>query len=90
MRQAFKKFLVGIVRLLINLFGQGWRRRAGIVLREAMASNGYDEVIKEIVTPRGTVRFSAYTATHAEGSFAGPGAGGWITGSFRVSAGDVH
>lgn len=57
MRQAFKKFLVGIVRLLINLFGQGWRRRAGIVLREAMASNGYDEVIKEIVTPRGTVRF---------------------------------
>jgi hypothetical protein len=39
---------------------------------------------------RGTVRFSAYTATHAEGSFAGPGAGGWITGSFRVSVGDVH
>lgn len=57
MRQLFKKVLVSIVRLLINLFGQGWRRRAGIILREAMAFNGYDEVIKEIATSRGTVRF---------------------------------
>jgi len=43
--------------MFINLFGQGWRRRAGVVLREAMSSNGYDEVIKEIVTSRGTVCF---------------------------------
>jgi len=57
MRQAIKKILVGIVRVLINLFGQGWRRRWGIILREAMSSNGYDEVIKAIETPRGTVRF---------------------------------
>ena len=55
--KALKKFLVGLVRLWINLFGQGWRRRWGLVLREAMASNGFDEVIKEIATPRGTVRF---------------------------------
>lgn len=57
MRQTIKKIVVGIVRVLINLFGQGWRRRVGIVFREAMSSNGYDEVIKEIDTERGTVRF---------------------------------
>lgn len=57
MRQAFKNVLVAIMRTMINLFGRGWRRRVGIVLREAMSSNGYDEVVKEIETPRGTVRF---------------------------------
>lgn len=57
MMQAIKKLLVGIVRFWINLFGQGWRRRWGIIFRDAMGSNGFDEVIKEIVTPRGTVRF---------------------------------
>lgn len=55
--QAIKKLLVAIVRLWINLFGQGWRQRWGQVLREAMASNGFDEVVKDIETSRGTVRF---------------------------------
>lgn len=55
--QAMKRLLVAIVRIWINLFGAGWRRRWGQVLRDAMGSNGFDEVIKEIATPRGTVRF---------------------------------
>lgn len=57
MRKAIKAILVGAVRVLINLFGQGWRRRVGIVLREAMSSNGYDEIIKTIPTSRGEIRF---------------------------------
>lgn len=57
MRQAIKNMLVLFVRLLINLFGAGWRRRVGIILRAAMSSNGYDEVIKDIKTARGTIRF---------------------------------
>lgn len=57
MKKMLRAFLVGALRLLINLFGQGWRRRVGVVLREAMSSNGFDEIIKEIHTPRGTVRF---------------------------------
>ncbi|PCI42182.1 MAG: methyltransferase [Rhodospirillaceae bacterium] len=57
MRQGLKNVLVGFVRLLINLFGQGWRRRVAIVLREAMSSNGFDEVIKDIETKRGTISF---------------------------------
>lgn len=57
MSHPIKNILVGGVRVLINLFGQGWRRRVGIVLREAMDSNGFDEVIKVIETPRGAIRF---------------------------------
>lgn len=57
MKQAIKNLLVGAVRLAINLFGQGWRRRAGIVLREAMASNGHDEVVRTVDTTRGTLHF---------------------------------
>ena len=57
MMQAIKKVLVAVVRVWINLLGQGWRRRWGIILRDAMSANGFDEVIKAIDTPRGTVRF---------------------------------
>lgn len=52
-----KTLIVGIVRVWINLFGHGWRRRWGMILREAMSSNGYEEIVKDIPTPRGTVKF---------------------------------
>lgn len=57
MGRLVKSFLIGLVKVWINLFGPGWRRQWGRVLRGAMASNGFDETIQDIETRRGTIRF---------------------------------
>lgn len=57
MKKIIKGALVGVVRLFLHLFGEGWRKRVVNILRAAMSSRGFDEVIKDIETPRGTVRF---------------------------------
>jgi FkbM family methyltransferase len=57
MKQKIRSILVCTSRVFINLFGENWRRKITIILREAMSSHGYDEVIKEIQTARGDIRF---------------------------------
>ncbi|MDV7340812.1 FkbM family methyltransferase [Terasakiella sp. A23] len=57
MKQFIKKNLVGVVRFMITIFGEGWRRKVSLILREAMSRHGFDEVIKVIETKRGRVRF---------------------------------
>ncbi|NVK18588.1 MAG: FkbM family methyltransferase [Methylocystaceae bacterium] len=57
MKTVIKNTLVGTVRFFINLFGEAWRKKVGLVLREAMSSNGFDEIIKTIETKRGDIRF---------------------------------
>lgn len=57
MNDILKAFLIRSVRLFINLFGEGWRRRVSAVLRVAMAARGFDEIMETIETKRGAVRF---------------------------------
>lgn len=57
MKKILKCILVGFFRVLINLFGQGWRNRMTRVLHEAMSSHGFVEIIKSIETKRGMVKF---------------------------------
>ncbi|PIW30980.1 MAG: hypothetical protein COW30_00750 [Rhodospirillales bacterium CG15_BIG_FIL_POST_REV_8_21_14_020_66_15] len=57
MLQIIKCILVGLVRGLTWPLGTGGRRRVLRILRQGMNTAGFDEVIAEIPTPRGAVRF---------------------------------
>lgn len=57
MLQFIKCILVTLVRILTWPLGAGGRRRLLRVLRQGMKTHGFDEVIAEIPTPRGLVKF---------------------------------
>lgn len=57
MKRTIKNVLVKLVRLFIGLFGQQWRKHVSKIIREAMSSRGFDEVIVDAKTPQGNIRF---------------------------------
>tara|TARA_R110001592_G_scaffold57277_1_gene174187 strand:+ start:65724 stop:66608 length:885 start_codon:yes stop_codon:yes gene_type:complete len=57
MLQIIKCLLIGLFRVLTWPLGTGGRRRLLRILRQGMKIHGFDEVIAEIPTPRGLVKF---------------------------------
>jgi FkbM family methyltransferase len=57
MKRLIKNALVKLTQGFIGLFGDRWRKNVTRVLREAMASKSFEEVIIDAKTPSGDIRF---------------------------------